>query len=96
MDLEATGWPQLPAVGSEIEFTGGGVSLQVAGVCTVVRADHVRNAAGKPGGRITLRTARGHQFQVPLSQLREHAVPLADGLAASEAEGEARRARDHG
>ena len=96
MDLDGSGWPQLPTVGSRVELRGGGVGLQVAGVCTVVRADHVRNAAGKPGGRITLRTVRGEEFQVTLSQLRQHAVLLEDGQAVLEADLARRWAEEHG
>lgn len=80
MDRDATGWPQLPTVGSRIEFHGGGVMLQALGVCTVVRADHVSNAAGRPGGRVTLQPARGEMVQVLLSQVREHAVLIEEGL----------------
>src|SRR5262249_21747244 len=73
MDLDATGWPRLPTVGSRIEFHGGDIVLQALGVCTIVRADHVRNAAGKPGGRVTIRTERGELVEVTLSQVRSHA-----------------------
>lgn len=77
MDLDATGWPQLPRLGSRIEFHGGAVHLQILGICTIVRADHVRNATGKPGGRITIQTDRGELVEVPLSQIRSHAVSIA-------------------
>lgn len=96
MDLESTGWPELPTVGSRVEFQGGEIVLQCVGVCTVVRADHVRNATGKPGGRVTLRTSRGELVQVTLSQLRSHAVLLEDGLQALEAEAARRLAERHG
>jgi hypothetical protein len=80
MELDPAGWPQLPIVGSQIQFCDGGISLTVLGVCTVVRADHVRNAAGKPGGRVTLQTTKGELISVPLTQLRQHAELLSDGL----------------
>lgn len=96
MDLDNTGWPQLPRVGSKIEFRGGDITLQVVGACTILRADHIPNAARRPGGRVTLKTERGEVFTVTLSQLRDHAVLLQDGLAQLELEHAARWAADHG
>ena len=96
MDLDATGWPQLPTVGSRIEFHGGGVMLQILGTCTVVRANHVRNATGRPGGRVTLQTDRGERVQVTLSQVRDHAALVEDGLARLESEAQRRWAAEHG
>jgi hypothetical protein len=78
MDLDATGWPELPPVGAKIEFHGGDIVLQSLGVCTIVRADHVRNAAGKPGGRVTIQTDRGEMVGVTLSQIRNYAEMIAD------------------
>ncbi|MBL8824438.1 MAG: hypothetical protein JNJ77_17760 [Planctomycetia bacterium] len=80
MDLDSTGWPELPRVGSLIKFHGGGVLLQCLGKCEVIRADHVTNAVGKPGGRITLQMENGEVFDVTLSQVREHAELIEDGL----------------
>ncbi len=96
MELDPAGWPQLPTVGSRIQFHGGDITLTVLGVCTVVRADHVRNAAGNPGGRVTLQTAEGELISVPLSQLRQHAELLSDGLQTLENEAAARWAKQHG
>jgi hypothetical protein len=86
MDLDNTGWPQLPTVGSKIKFRGGGVMLQVLGTCTVVRADHVRSDTGKPGGRVIVQTERGELEQVSLSHVREHGVLIVDGLERQEME----------
>jgi hypothetical protein len=80
MNLDATGWPQLPTVGSKIEFRGGDILLQVLGVCTIIRADHACNATGKPGGQVTIQTDRGELVEVTLSQVRSHADLVADGL----------------
>ena len=80
MNLDATNWPELPHVGSKVKFCGGGVVLAALGICTIIRADHVRNATGKPGGRIVLQTPEGEHVSVTLSQLREHAELLEDGL----------------
>jgi hypothetical protein len=96
MDLDATGWPQLPTVGSRIEFHGGDIVLQTLGVCTIVRTDHVCNAAGKPGGRVTIQTDRGEMVDVSLSQVRSHAVLIADGLQQLKLEAQMRWAREHG
>ncbi|MDR1963411.1 MAG: hypothetical protein LBQ50_06505 [Planctomycetaceae bacterium] len=73
MDLDVTGWPELPRVGLKIKFYGGDILYQCSGVCTIVRSEHTRNAAGKPGGRVWLRTSDGEVFSVPLSQVRNHA-----------------------
>ena len=83
MELDVTGWPQLPPVGLKIKFCSGDVVNQCAGVCTIVRADHVTNASGKPGGRVVLRTRRGEEFAVPLSQVRSHAR-IVDGYIEDE------------
>ena len=96
MDLDATGWPQLPTVGSRIEFRGGGIELQVIGACTIVRTDHVCNAVGKPGGRVTVKTDRGEMVEVTLSQVRDHAVLIADGLEQLKREAQIKWAREHG
>ncbi|MGL6196891.1 MAG: hypothetical protein ACRC2T_18920 [Thermoguttaceae bacterium] len=49
MELETTGWPELPHVGTKITYHEGCIHY---GVCKIVRADHVPNAAGKPGGKV--------------------------------------------
>ncbi len=90
MDLDRTGWPQLPTVGSRIKFSGGGVMLHMLGICTVVRADHVRDDSGKPTGRVTVRTEQGELEQVALGQIRQHGVLVADGLALLELEVQAK------
>ncbi|MHB8861742.1 MAG: hypothetical protein ACYC6N_05005 [Pirellulaceae bacterium] len=92
MDLDSTGWPQLPTVGSKIEFRSGGLS----GVCTIVRADHVCNAVGKPGARLWLQTERGDLVGVTLSQVRQHAVLIEDGLARLDLEIRTRLVQKHG
>ena len=62
----------------------------------MVRADHVTNATGKPGGRVLLRTDRGEVVSVTLSQLRTHAELLTDGLQELELEAAKRWAEKHG
>ena len=96
MDLDATGWPELPTVGSKVEFFGGGILLQALGECTVVRADHVCNATGKPGGRVTLQRTNGELIEVRLSQVREHAKLIVDGLWLRELQAKAEWAAEHG
>jgi hypothetical protein len=81
MELETTGWPQLPTVGARIRFVGGTVVDQSMGECIIVRADHITNAVGKPAGRIWLQADRGELFEVTLSKLRNHAELIIDGLA---------------
>ena len=96
MDLESKGWPELPTVGSRIEFRGGDIVLQVLGACTVVRADHVRNAVGRPGGRVILQTDKGELVSVTLSNIRNHAVLIEDGLSRLNLEAQVRWAAEHG
>lgn len=96
MDLDSTGWPELPTAGSRIRFINGEITLTILGECTVVRADHVRNAAGKPGGRVILRSARGEFVSVTLSQLRTHAELISDGLDELKNEAARRWAEEHG
>ena len=98
MDLDSDGWPQLPSVETKVQFTGGTVKtfaghfdLLTVGVCTVIRADHVRSAVGKPGGRVTVQresggVAFGPPFDVPLSVFRTHAELLENGLTERDAE----------
>jgi hypothetical protein len=73
MELDAIGWPELPHVGSKIEFRGGGVVPSTSGVCTVVRANRACNAAGRPASRVTLKDALGEIRDVSLNQLRRRA-----------------------
>ena len=80
LDLDKTGWPQLPTVGSRIRFVGGSVILSIIGECVIVRAEHARNAAGRPGGNVTVRTDRGEHVKVGLSVVREHAELVQDGV----------------
>jgi hypothetical protein len=96
MELDSNGWPQLPSVGSKVKFGSGDIVLQVCGTCIVVRADHVRNAAGRPGGRVTLKTDREELIRVTLSQLREHANLVEDGLEQLEREARRRWAERNG
>jgi hypothetical protein len=86
MDLESNGWPELPHVGSVIEFRGGEVWLRCLGKCVIVRADHVTNAVGKPGGRVMLQLQNGKHCEVTLSQVRAHGVLIEDGLEKLELE----------
>lgn len=47
--------------------------LQCLGICTIISAEHVRNAAGKPGGRVGLRLDDGKLVSVRLSDVRNYA-----------------------
>ena len=77
MKLDKTGWPQLPNAGTKIVFTDGLLWLKEMGVCTVIRAEHCRNA-GKPGGNVWLETEYGEIAKVNLSQIRNYAEEVND------------------
>jgi hypothetical protein len=72
MNLDPDGWSQLPEIGTVIDIVGGSIVYQVGGPYTITHAVHVRNAAGRPGGRVRLRTERGEESSFPLSYIREH------------------------
>lgn len=96
MELDKYGWPQLPSVGSRIRFCGGSVLLQTMEECVIIRADHACNAAGSPGGNVTVQAENGDCVRVGLSDVRDHAELVQDGVEAINLERAMQWARKYG